>query len=78
MEKVSTRLAVVVLCLLMAAAAAPQAADAVEYIKYPKNMISCKALGNCEKNDGGPDATRPGAVANKYTRGCSRIDRCRD
>ncbi|KAK8452432.1 hypothetical protein SEVIR_5G109950v4 [Setaria viridis] len=40
-------------------------------------MISCKVLGNCEKNAGTPDATRPGAVANRYTRGCSAIERCR-
>jgi hypothetical protein len=78
MEKVNTtRLAAVVVLLLLAAAGSQQQAAAVEYITYPSKMISCKALGNCDKNAGNPDATRPGAVANPYTRGCNPINRCR-
>ncbi|KAJ1254936.1 hypothetical protein BS78_03G056400 [Paspalum vaginatum] len=77
MEKVkTTRLAmaaVAVLCLLLAAGQAA-GAEAVETMKYPH--LSCEVLGNCNKK-GGPEATRPGKAANKYTRGCSKMDRCR-
>ncbi|KAG8053402.1 hypothetical protein GUJ93_ZPchr0001g31860 [Zizania palustris] len=45
-------------------------------------VISCSVLGNC----GGGDTTISGELklpslpkpANPYTRGCSKIDRCRD
>ncbi|RCV24772.1 hypothetical protein SETIT_5G113300v2 [Setaria italica] len=79
MEKVNStaRLAVVAVTLCLLLLAGPQEAEAAEWITYPSKMISCKVLGNCEKNAGTPDATRPGAVANRYTRGCSAIERCR-
>nr|CAB3503473.1 unnamed protein product [Digitaria exilis] len=80
MEKVinpTARLAMAVLCLLLVASSpAVRQAEATEWLTYPKAMISCKVLGNCEKN-AGPDATRPGKPANTYTRGCSAITRCR-
>ncbi|KAF8704902.1 hypothetical protein HU200_031143 [Digitaria exilis] len=80
MEKVinrTTSLAMAVLCLLLVASSpAVRQAEATEWLTYPKAMINCKVLGNCEKN-AGPDATRPGKPANTYTRGCSAITRCR-
>lgn len=36
--------------------------------------ISYDAL---KKNQGGKNATRPGQQANKYSRGCSKINHCR-
>ncbi|XP_066308400.1 protein RALF-like 13 [Miscanthus floridulus] len=66
----------VVLCLLLATA--PQEAAGVDqgqYLSYDK-VLSCKVLGNCEKNQG-PEAKRPGKPANDYTRGCSKIFKCR-
>ncbi|OEL35976.1 hypothetical protein BAE44_0003008 [Dichanthelium oligosanthes] len=77
MEKVSsTKLPVVLVCLLLLAAA-PREAEAMEWLTYPRAMISCKVLGNCDKNASGVDPTRPGKSANPYTRGCNAIERCR-
>lgn len=72
------RLAVVaaaMLCLLLAMAPQEAAGAEGQYLSYDK-VLSCKVLGNCEKNQG-PEATRPGKPANEYTRGCSAITRCR-
>jgi hypothetical protein len=67
----------VVLCLLLLATGPQEAAgaDQGQYLSYDK-VLSCKVLGNCEKNQG-PEAKRPGKPANEYTRGCSKIFQCR-
>ncbi|XP_066313836.1 protein RALF-like 13 [Miscanthus floridulus] len=75
----TARLAMVaaaVLCLLLATEPQEAAgADQGQYLSYDK-VLSCKALGNCEKNQG-PEDKRPGKPANDYTRGCSKIFKCR-
>ncbi|AQK90356.1 uncharacterized protein [Zea mays] len=73
--------AAVLLCLLLLLAAGPQGVSGADGRRktaspYDK-LISCRVLGNCDKNKG-PEATRPGKPVNKYTRGCSKIDKCRD
>jgi hypothetical protein len=66
--------AAVVLCLLLATG--PQGAVSAEGMVSFDNLISCKVLGNCDKNLG-PEASRPGKPANDYTRGCNPITGCR-
>jgi hypothetical protein len=73
----ATRLALaaaLVLCLLLATG--PQEAAGAEGMLSYDKLLSCKVLGNCDKNRG-PGATRPGKPVNKYTRGCSPLTRCR-
>jgi hypothetical protein len=89
MEKVNTRLAVVVLLLLgMLLAVAGQAAGAAGEASSTSpplpplgaSKVGCEVSGTCEvkvATFGAVDPTRPGAVANTYTRGCSSITQCR-
>jgi hypothetical protein len=87
MEKVNTRLAVVVL-LLLGMLLAGQAAGAAEEASSTSpplpplgaSKVGCEVSGTCEvkvATFGAVDPTRPGAVANTYTRGCSSITQCR-
>ncbi|RCV24771.1 hypothetical protein SETIT_5G113200v2 [Setaria italica] len=81
MEKVNTRLVVV---LLLGVLLAGQAAGAAEEASSPSPQLGaskadCEVSGTCEMKAtlGAADPTRPGAVANTYTRGCSAINQCR-
>lgn len=76
MEKVQARAAVVVLLGMLVLMAGIQEADAqgLSIMSLDSNaIISCKALGNCDKkkDNRAPDE------AHKYTRGCSPIHQCR-
>ena len=81
MEKVNTRMAV--LLLLLVVFLAGQAADAAEASSSPQLGSSkgdCEISGTCGdmKLAAAADPTRPGKPANTYTRGCSSISQCRD
>jgi len=81
MEKVNTRMAV--LLLLLVVLLAGQAADAAEASSSPQLGSSkgdCEISGTCGdmKLAAAADPTRPGKPANTYTRGCSSISQCRD
>lgn len=86
----NTRLAVVVL-LLLGMLLAGEAAGAAEEASSTSSSspplsplgaskVGCEVSGTCEVKAatfGAVDPTRPGAVANTYTRGCSSITQCR-
>jgi hypothetical protein len=86
MEKkvMKTRLAVAAVVLLFGlllavqeAAAAEEAAEAAP--TTPGNSkADCEVPGTCDRNlNQAADPKRPGAAANPYTRGCSKITGCR-
>ena len=79
MEKVNTRMAV--LLLLLVVLLAGQAADAAEASSSPQLGSSkgdCEISGTCDRKlAAAADPTRPGKPANTYTRGCSSISQCR-
>ncbi|OEL35975.1 hypothetical protein BAE44_0003007 [Dichanthelium oligosanthes] len=86
MEKVvNTRLAVVLLLgLLLAGQAAADAVEASSSSTQPPSSSTaskagCEVPGTCDMKLGtaAADPTRPGAPANKYTRGCTSITKCR-
>ncbi|CAL4965425.1 unnamed protein product [Urochloa decumbens] len=80
MEKVNVRLAMVVILLLLGVILVGHSADAVEASAPEPQLGSkgdCEISGTCDMKHT-VDPTRPGAVANSYTRGCSEITQCRD
>ncbi|CAL4951759.1 unnamed protein product [Urochloa decumbens] len=80
MEKVNARLAMVVVLLLLGVLLVGHSADAAEASAPEPQLGSskgdCEISGTCDMKT--IDPTRPGAVANSYTRGCSKINQCRD
>ena len=71
MEKVNTRVAVVALVVLLGLLLAGQEADAMTPTPMSRSYSSLNR--NREKEH----ANRPPDQANPYTRGCSKIHRCR-
>ena len=41
------------------------------------SKAECEVPGTCDRKLAAADSTRPGAEANPYTRGCSKITGCR-
>ena len=70
--------AAAVLCLLLLSTVPQEVAgaDQGQYLSYDK-VLSCKALGNCDDKNQSPEAKRPMKPVNGYTRGCSKIFKCR-
>jgi hypothetical protein len=82
MEKkvMKTRLAVAAVVLLFGLLLAVQEAAAAEAAPTtPGNSkADCEVPGTCDRNlNQAADPKRPGAAANPYTRGCSKITGCR-
>ncbi|KAF8704903.1 hypothetical protein HU200_031144 [Digitaria exilis] len=84
MEKVNTRLAMAAMLLLLGVLlAVQQVANAEEEakVKPMSTKADCEVSGTCDMKLGvaaaADPATRPGAKANEYTRGCSKINQCR-
>jgi hypothetical protein len=89
MEKkvMNTRLAVAAVVLLFGLLLAGQEAAAAGYSPATEGKASasygkaskaeCEVPGTCDVKLAAADSTRPGAEANPYTRGCSKITGCR-
>ncbi|KAF2846261.1 rapid alkalinization factor [Plenodomus tracheiphilus IPT5] len=68
--KFTTPLALLLCASFTSATALPQK-NVISYDALNRNRVPCSQRGSSAAN------CKPGAEANPYTRGCSKIDRCR-